>query len=296
MDITKSKIAGLIFLLGWLFASGAVNAQHKVQAKPSEKLFMFKLSDNNIIAVDGVSRRFYRTDPAGNKVEMSFDEVIAHAEPDPAKRPALMAQFEAALASSISAGYWESASSLQGPMPEPEPCNPVCEFSRASADGPVMQSYATTGGDEPPTDLDGVTVIGRRPSEVPLIGGGGGDGMFWSNNLGAYNQNDAFGGGSSGDPVTYQQYWADDYKRFQREKLAACEAATVNAYAFGATMALTIITCGGAIALSPAGGAGPAILGAACFAESILTVKAWGDLSQADKQCSATYLGPGSGE
>lgn len=286
------KIVKGLVLLSLLVGASVVHAQDRIQANPAQKLFTFKLVDNSVIAADGVSRRFYLQTVNGGTLEMSFDEVIAHAEPDPAKRAALMATFEAALANPLNAGYFESGFPLG---PDPIPCDPPCmnpEFPTMVSD-PL--SMMVSGGGEI-TDLDGVTVIRRRPSSVPLIGGDGG-GVFWSSGyLGSY---DPFGGGGGGGgggetPVTYQQYWKDDFKRFERQRQAACGAATTNSFAFGANLGATLLSCGIAIAGTPVGGTGPALLGALCFAEGLLTVKAWGDMAEANATCAATYPGPGN--
>lgn len=260
-----------------LLGAGVASAQHKLQAKPSEKLLLMKLEDGTVLAVDGVSRRFYRADPLGTTFELSFEEVAAHAEPDPVKRAALISKLEADLANPVNAGYLETGLPLGAPgAPEPshpvDNCNPVCE----------VQSNAGSVSDGGITDLDAVPVIGKRPVRVT-------GGVFWTGGyLGAYD------GGRAGGGVAYQQYWADDYERFKRERQAACSAATADSLSFGAILALNVLTCGAAVAGVPAGGAGPALLGAACFAESILTVRAWVDMRESDAKCAATYHGPGT--
>lgn len=285
------KVARGLVIVAALLGTEVAQSQEKIQAKPSEKLFTIRLADNSVIVADGISRRFYLQAANGGMQEMTFDDVVAHVDPDPAQRSLLLSRLENALARPLMEGYFESGEPLGvEPLPCEYPClNPELPTAMMeSVDGQIES--AAVDEERPPHDLDGVSVAPRRPSEVPLIGGGGG--VFWSGGfLGSYNPSDAL---NSSDPVTYQQYWKDDFRRFERARQAACSAATQKATLFALNLSLTVAACGLAVAGTPVGGVGPAVLGAACFAEGVLTVNAWNEMAEANAACAATYPGPGN--
>lgn len=106
-----SKLLAVTVLLGGLLAVNSANAQTQLQmtraqANPAQKLFRLVATDGTVVAADGQTRRFYIKGPGGAPMqEITFDQVLAHAEPNATRRALLKAKFEAALANPQMANY-----------------------------------------------------------------------------------------------------------------------------------------------------------------------------------------------
>lgn len=93
-----SKLLAVTVLLGGPLAINSANAQTQLQitrfqADPSDKLFRFVAPDGTVVAADGQTRRFYLQAPNGASAEITFDQALAHAEPNATRRAQLKAKF-----------------------------------------------------------------------------------------------------------------------------------------------------------------------------------------------------------
>lgn len=279
-----------VLLFGSFGTMNAADAQVKMtrsQTDPADKLFRLVAPDGTMVAADGETNRFFIETPGGESFEITFDQALAAAEPDPSKRDRLESDFEAALADAELANYsYVHELELSPPVPcQPPPGKIFCEIQPYSVPG-VNQlasgAFSEEEDDEDVTDLDRVTVTARRP-QIMTIGGAGGAG-FWS---GGIIYGNPYKGGSN-KARDYQQCWAEDYDDFKRSQGEAC----FNANAAAATGVGALLTAGElclATAVT-AGGGGVGAVG--CAGAAIVYVVSLVTTFHYERQCLAEYTEP----
>lgn len=262
-------------LLGLVSISGVVGAQPLgIHASPETGTFTLRLPDGTIITADAVSRRFYLTDSSGAFREVTFEEAISHAEPDPAQRAALMGAFESALINPIASGYQAHPA-----QPSPPLCwdSNECHPNAIGEEGEYGANNEVVGDDElpKPVDIPPMIVTAMRPSYDPASLGVN----YWLGFMGGY--------ANPGEDTSYQQSYADDYRRFQNQQQAACRSSMIASFEVTGAVILTGAACSAAV-----GSGGFAAAG--CAGAAILTMTAWARMAVADAQCAQEYPGPGN--
>lgn len=255
-------IKGMIIAVALLGSLGGMNAADaqtmtRTQIDPADKLFRMVAPDGTVIAADGVTKRFFIETSAGQSFEFTFEQALAHAEQNPAKRATLRADFEGALAHVEMANYSHVYLLPPTALP-PVPCRPrpgeiVCEITANNNASELMAVFADEEEDEedPPFDLDEVSVTGRMPTSMQGWSGLGGWGYFPGGS--SYSNPDPLGSYAA---EQYQKCAAKDYEDFQKNRAGACATANLAKVGWGSTtllagkacLASTVTTVGAAIA------------------------------------------------
>lgn len=278
------SIRGVVIAVVMFGSFCAMNAAHaqvsmtRSQADPANKLFRLVAPDGTIVAADGETRLFFIETPGGASFEFTFDQALAAAEPDLAKRLRLKEDFEAALVDARLANYSYSYRS--------EPCQPppgkkFCEIEPLSSN---QFGFGATSEeeDEETHDLEGVTVTARRP--LIMIGGAGGGWGYWP------------GGNTYGNPHTggsdeaeeYQQCWAEDYDDFKTSQADSCFNANLAAAASVGSFLLAGKACVAAAVTLGGGGVSATGCGGAVILYAVSAVS----VLYHDNKCLAEYTAP----
>lgn len=274
----KFLLTGLVVLSASL--SPAASAQLiSGHSDPQGGTFSVRTPDGTLVVADAISQKVYISAINGASSEITFQQAIETAEPDPSKRQAMLAAITSGFTSSTSAGAF--AFPVEGPQPNPCPNNgsnpggweEECEFGVM---GTFLNSMMSGDGDPlpKPTDLDGITVTGMRP-EI-LTGAGV---FYFSDNAGNYN--------NPGGSVSYQRYYADDYNRWKKNRSAACEAAHIQSFVVAGMVAGSVGACGAAAA---SGG----LAAFACGGMIVGTMASFAQMHTLSQVCASEYPGPGN--
>lgn len=277
-------LGGIVVLSALLSAS--VSAQSiSGFTDTQDGTFSLRTADGTFVVADAISERIYISDPSGVVLEVTFAQAIANAEPDPSQRPALLAAIKAGLVNPLVEGAF--ALPVAPYLPEPNPCpdngaNPgggevECQLDLSGKMVGTTRSSGGSGDELPkPTDLETIIVTAMRPEIIENTNGG----VFYSRGvLGNYD--------NPGGYVTYQQYWADDYNRWKRNRSAACDAAQVQSFMVAGSILLTGGACAGA-----AGSGG--LAAAACGGVVVVLMASWGQMMASQQACTTAYPGPGN--
>jgi hypothetical protein len=238
--------------------------------------------DGALFVADLSTQRIYASTPNGTLSEITFEDAVAAAEPDPANRPALLAAFNSVLGSQNSNG----AFALPILAPAYPPCtdngaNPggweeECQLEGLRGHHSTLQSENNGPELDEPTDLPGVEVLGMRPNYFPSGGS-----FYVADSLGNYQNVDG--------NVSYSELFAYDFHRWNKNRSAACDAAQTQSFIVGGSITGTVGTC--AIAVAASGPtAGFAFM--ACGGALVVTGAAWGQMLELNKTCVSEYPGP----
>lgn len=245
--------------------------------------FTVRAPDGTLVVADAASERIYISDINGSMAELTFAQAIDAGEPDPSRRSALLAAIRAGLVDPLAEGAF--AIPVQPYQPEPNPCpdngaNPgggEIECQLQGAGSITTQQGGGAEGELPkPTDLETITVTAMRPEVIVNTGGG----VFYSRGvMGEYD--------NPGGYVPYQQYWADDYNRWKKNRSMACDAAQVQSFMVAGSVLLAGASCTGAAA---SGG----VAGAACGGAVVVLMGSWAQMMASQQTCVSAYPGPGN--
>jgi hypothetical protein len=285
--LTQGRVMRTILLFGLslalAFFPDASHAQlSSGHFNPQEGTFTFSAPDGALIVAHAATQRMYLSAPNGGLSEISFQEAVAHAEPDPMKRPAMLAAMNNALADPDSAGAFALPWSSGGFEPEPPPCagngaNPggwESECTLQGLRGGGLRAQSGSGDELPePTTLPRMEVLGMRPN---LVSGGV---FYFQDTVGNYANTDG--------NISYQEFYAYDFNRWQASRSAACEAAKVQSLLVAGTLLATAASCGAAAA---SGG----LAAAGCGGMIVVSMISWGQMSALNKTCASGYPGPGN--
>lgn len=239
-----------------------------------------------LIVADPQSQRIYISGENGAVHEVTFEEAISNAEPDPANRAALRESFWAGLTNPELAGAFaiplRSVDYFHVPN---NPCdygsNPAGweEECTIGAQGrAVMQSGDGEGALEKPVDLETVTVTALRPHVIENTGGA----AFYSvSDVGNYDHV-----GVGGGYVDYQRYYTDNFNSWNKNRSSACTSAVIR----GVSTVAAGVAAGVACLAIPAGG----VTSVACAAGIVGTVALWAEYSMSVNTCMSNYPGPGN--
>ncbi|MBB3344171.1 hypothetical protein [Luteimonas sp. RC10] len=268
--------------------SSAANAQFiSGYTDQADGTFRIRAQDGTLIVADPHSRRIYISGTDGSMSEVTFDQAIGHAEPNPAARESLRESFWRGLTTPEFAGAFAiPVKSLEYFPQSNNPCdagsNPggweeECNFNPDGGFGVVIQSGGEDDSSlEKPVDME--TVHALRPHLITNTGGGS---FYSSGFLGNY-ENVGAGGGY----LEYQEYYANDFNAWSRNRSDACNRASlmgVAAVAAGVGAGMVCLT-------SPVVG----VTALACAAGIVGTIALYAEYSSAAHTCMSSYPGPGN--
>ncbi len=280
----KLVYAGLL-LISLCFPQAAKAQLISGYTDQSNGTFRIRTSDGTLIVADPQSERIYISDVNGALHEVTFEQAISNAEPDPASRAALRDSFWAGLTNPELAGAF--AIPIQSVDYFHQPNNP-CDYGAnpggfeqectidSGGGGVAMTQGGEEGGDSSlakPVDLETVTAL--RPH---LIENTGGASFYSRSSLGNYN--------NEGGYLEYQEYYTDNFNSWSRNRSAACTMAAISAVATAAAGVATGLSCLGIAA----GG----VTAGVCAAGVVATVALWAQYSISVNTCMSDYPGPGN--
>lgn len=275
--------AGVVLVSALSFSANAQNISGFTDTE--DGTFSVRTPDGTLVVADADSEMIYISNLAGMVAELTFEQALATAEPDPSQRVALLAAIRAGLVDPLAEGAF--ALPVGSYQPEPNPCpengaNPggwesECQLDDSGNGSGTTQSDGGSGDELPkPTDMDSITVTGMRPEIIENTNGG----VFYSRGvMGNYD--------NPGGYVPYQQYWADDYNKWKKNRSAACNAAQLQSFAVAGSILLLGGTCTGAAAT---GG----LAGAACGGAAVVLMASWAQMMASQQVCASAYPGPGN--
>lgn len=267
--MSRALVLSSIVLLSSVTFTGSVGAQVlqsvTVHADPGNSRFSISRPDGTSFVVDGVSRKIYAANAAGNLAEFSFSDALPYAEPNSERRQNFIQSLDAGLANYLLAGY--------GAYILPGDTDPICWDSdechvNGGGEVSVLSSDADQDAELPkPIDLDPVVVTAMRPVVVSPSAGVN----YMTGYLGSYdNQINSF---------DYQQCYAMEYAIFKAQQQSACASMSNAGVTFVASLAIGLAACKGTVGL-------------ACAGSLLLVAAAWDNLSQADAMCAQVFSHP----
>lgn len=254
------------------FSSGFIN--------PQDETFSIRTQDGTLVVADGKTQTIYISNEFGAITELTFEQAAASVEADPTKRFELLRDTRNAIKDpmNLAAFAFPVDPTSNNPCDDHAP-SPIGEDRECVIDsGSNFNSASSQGADELPEPdvLDTVYVVAMRPER--LVGSGGAV-FYYGGAIGNYN--------NPGGNVSFQRYYADDYRRWTNQRSAACDAAHVQSFVVAGAVALTAVTCTGAAA---SGG----LAAFACGGAAVGTMAAIGQMVTLSKTCSSNYPGPGN--
>lgn len=281
------RLSNFILLFSILFFSSAANAQLiSGFTDQGDGTFRVRTQAGTLIVADPQSERIFISDAHGGLHEVPFEQAIQQAEPNIANRDLLRSSFWDGLTKpELSGAFAIPVKSLEYFPQSNNPCdygsNPggweqECTFDPEGGLGFVLQSEGEGDSLEKPVEME--TVHALRPNIITNTGGGS---FYSSGYLGSYNIAD-----SGGDYLSYQEYYANDFNSWSRNRSAACNNAAlagVSAVAAGVGAALA---CPAAVA----GG----LTAVGCAAAIVGLVALYASYSSAANTCMSSYPGPGN--
>ncbi len=293
--IMQSKgitLAGSLLLSTFLFTGEAVAQTAELQLKSSDQVMMFKAFDGTMVVLDSVSERIYIETVDGTSYEVPLEAALAEAQSNANVRDTWRDMIDAGLADSALDSY------VYFVQPPPVFCDPAthfCEITPFSGFTPRQDLFSEAWDDdeppeqeEPPFDLDGITVVADFPGCAPR--GGAPDMWSW-----CYSSGSPAPFTNPGGSVSYQEYIRDDYEEFKNEREDACFDAKLAMAGMLSSSVVAADTCTAAfIGTAATGGGAAPVAGLVCGASLVALTVSSIQHARANNQCAAGYEGPGT--